>query len=65
VIQALVGDAGPGGANPNAATVNQTGTLTPGLYCLQLGATGFANVDASLSSDRASGSAELTLTFSP
>ena len=65
VILAEVGDAGFSGANPNVAAVNQTGTLTPALYCLDLSATGAAHVDGTLFSDRASGSAELTLTFSP
>ena len=65
VFQAEVGDAVFGGPNPNAATVSRTGTLAPGLYCLGVTATGYATATPPVASDQASGSAAITLTFSP
>ncbi|HKP14590.1 MAG TPA: S8 family serine peptidase [Gemmatimonadaceae bacterium] len=65
VFQAVVGTSLNGASNPNAAALNQSGTLTPGLYCLQLTAIGFAFANGQFPSDRASGSADVTVTLTP
>jgi hypothetical protein len=65
VFEAVVGTALFGGPYPNQLTLNRSGSLTPGLYCLHVGATGFASGDATVGTDEARGSSSVSVTLTP